>query len=151
MAIKRIVDPDTGLDERQLIAFERYMAGESLTEIAKDIGVRRQTIGEWKKSKAWRETDRKRTEENIEATWKSLMKITRKAIETVEKTIEGKANKTQFLAAESVLDRTIGRAKTSIEITNESENEYDLHKRAEELAALKAEQAEENAEESADS
>ena len=143
------VDPELGLNDIQMEVFERYKKGETFTKIANDLGLRRHTLSEWKKTKAWRDADQRRTQEKIDATWQKLYGYCDDAIEVVGKTIKGKASKTQFLASESVLDRCLGKAPTSIEI--EDKTAYDLHKRAEELAAQKAEQAEENADESADS
>ena len=139
MANTKTIDPDTGLDEIQLEVFERYMAGETLTAIAKDMGLRRETLSRWKNSKTWGEAAQKRTSENIDAVWKRLNKISNKAVDTIEKAIDGKVSKIQFVASESVLDRTLGKAATPIEIADKSE--YDLHKRAEEIAAKKANEA----------
>ena len=139
MANTKTIDPDTGLDEIQLEVFERYMAGETLTAIAKDMGLRRETLSRWKNSKTWGEAAQKRTQENIDAVWKRLNKISNKAVDTIEKAIDGKVSKIQFVASESVLDRTLGKAATPIEIADKSE--YDLHKRAEEIAAQKANEA----------
>jgi len=130
------IDPDTGLNDIQIEVMNRLFEGETIAQISRDLGLRSQTVSAWKKKKAWADAARKRTEENLEAHKMRLHSMTDKALDTVEKTMEGKANKTQFIAADSVLDRTLGRAKTEIEVDNRFTGvaEMDIDALAESLA-----------------
>lgn len=130
------IDPDTGLNEIQLEVMNRMFEGQSIQQISRDMGLRSQTVSAWKKKKAWADAAQKRTEENAERHRLRLQSMTDKALDTVEDAMDGKANKTQFIAADSVLDRTLGKAKTEIEVDNRFTGvaEMDIDALAESLA-----------------
>ncbi|MGG0188515.1 phBC6A51 family helix-turn-helix protein [Bacillus rhizoplanae] len=67
--------------------FERQRTGETLTAIAKDIGVDRRTIYNWRKSDSWIEMERQLKEKLISDAYYSVMDT------LVRRAIDGKSPK----------------------------------------------------------
>lgn len=96
--------------------FERQRAGETLTAIAKDIGVDRRTIYNWKKSLDWLEMERQLKEKLISDAYYSVMDT------LVRRAIDGKSPKfiELYLKTQGKLkDVSEVHTKQELNITNE--------------------------------
>lgn len=145
MAEKDILDGLTPLDydnykftKKKQKAVELLIEGDlTKTEIAKELGITRQSLHRWMNEKRFQEELQKQTDQIKR---QAALFIDRKALKAAQKLwelTECGDNRTKDSAVNSILNRSIGKANTNITIEDSRENKgFDL---AGALAAIKAE------------
>lgn len=107
------------LDERQLKVCELLSQGMPITEISKNVGVSRQTIYTWKEMEEFKAELDKLGQEYISSAQGRLKNAAKDAADMlIDLLKKGKYEKTRLAAAADILDRSLGKATTKIDINN---------------------------------
>jgi len=105
------------LDERQLKVCELLAKGTTVVDIAKEVGISRQTVYDWKKLEEFVAEIDRLGQEFLNAAQGRLKFAAVLAAEEVIKLLKsGTYEKTRLSAAQDILDRNLGKATTRMEV-----------------------------------
>ncbi|MBW9158886.1 phBC6A51 family helix-turn-helix protein [Clostridium tagluense] len=105
------------LDERQIKAVEAKAKGFTITDMAKEAGVSRNTIYEWIKMEEFTaEVVRFQQEFVSQAQGRLKVAAQDAADEMIKLLKKGKYEKTRLSAAQDILDRNLGKATSRVEV-----------------------------------
>ena len=108
---------DNMLDERQIRAVEAKAKGFTITDVAKEAGVSRNTIYEWiKMEESTAEVGRFQQQYLSQAQGRLKVAAQDAADEIIKLLKKGKYEKTRLSAAQDILDRNLGKATTRVEV-----------------------------------
>lgn len=111
------------LDERQVLVCELMAKGLKTVDVAKESGVARSTIYEWKKLEEFTAELDKLGQEFIIAARKRVQHAAPEAADMIISLMKtGKYEKTRLAAAFDILDRDLGKATTKIDIADGRNN-----------------------------
>ena len=106
------------LDERQIKAVEAKSKGFTITDVAKEAGVSRNTVYEWIKLEAFKAELSKLEQDFLSSTKQAVISYGPKVVEELKKlATSGKSEKIRFDALSKLLDKTMSNA-TKIEIAD---------------------------------
>ena len=142
---KKIIKPDysmfDGLTDKQIKAAEMLQSGEyPKTEIARIIGIHRNTLNDWCKNEKFMAAVHKCADEKIRQTLALLNDSSVIATRALIELIKSGDKRAQMEAAKYILDRNLGKTTSKIIVgDSKQDDDYDLE---EALKRVRAEIAE---------
>jgi len=110
------------LDERQIRAVEAKAKGFTITDVAKEAGVSRNTVYEWIKLEEFKAELSKLEQDFLSSTRQAVISYGPKVVEELKKlATKGTSEKVRLDALSKLLDKTMSNA-TKIEVTDGRED-----------------------------
>ena len=115
------------LDDRQLKAIELLATGETVSDTAKQVGVNRKTIGEWKKQEKFKaEMDRQVTELKTNVEKKILTNINPMLDKLIKIALKSDSDKTSLDAIIYAVNRLCGTPTNKTQDVSNENNKADV-------------------------
>ena len=105
------------LSKRKKEALELDLLGYTGLQIAEEIGVTNTTLSKWRNEVEYKEEFEKRMQANIDRATKKLKASTKMAIEKLVELTQSSNERIALSAVNSLLDRTLGKAKETVSIS----------------------------------